>query len=643
VNRRVHPDRDVRISAILPFFNHGMVVDEALHSLRQQSRPVDQTIVVDDGSTDAFSVRVLRRLEDEGVTVVRQENQGPGAARNLGVTHADGDAILFLDSDDVVTEHHVGRAVAALTEAPAEVGFVYPDMQFMGNEDHLVIMPPYNLYLLLHRNFCCMGGLIDAAVFEAGFAFRSDRLVGHEDWDFFVGLGLDGVFGLPFHDAPLGYRRWGYSRSDGVVERRSGLAHMRELHPGLDEHGRLLQIKQEWAPALSVIVPSTGEPTVANQTCGDFELVPKVGDRAPRVRGRWVLVLGPDALDALGDATFVERVVRLVSGAVPPAPLTLHGLPAPAAGWRRLGAEVGEPFGVVAEGHFYLDWTRGAGGDAADVAAFCTYLAAMAGPAFPWGYAGPTREVGTEPDRVSLGHFRPSRPPPDAPVGPVELSGSEVERAFRHHEALPLFMPAGGLPRLPRPPGSSDDGLGAVMERAWAGWRPIRSVQLNLVVDGNGQATLEVEAGSTVVSVEAMARGVARIPIGLLWGQPFPGTACLFSVGDPTTPSVEYHVARVAPSGSDVVVLGHAPIDFLSGRIDLGRALRAALALVHGPKSVVPPRLAESATGFFVERIELPRAGVDVPGRTGADAVTGDPASPHAGDSRRKGRRRRSR
>jgi hypothetical protein len=643
VNRRVRPDRDVQISAILPFFNHGMVVDEALHSIRRQSRPVDQTIVVDDGSTDAFSLRVLRRLEEEGVTVVRHENQGPGAARNLGVTHAEGDAILFLDSDDVVTEHHVARAVAALTEAPAEVGFVYPDMQFMGNEDQLVIMPPYNLYLLLHRNFCCMGGLIDAAVFEAGFAFRSDRLVGHEDWDFFVGLGVDGVFGHPFHGAPLGYRRWGYSRSDGVVESRSGLAHMRELHPGLDENGRLLEIKQEWAPALSVIVPPNGARTVANQTCGDFELVCQDGDRAPRVRGRWVLVLGAAALGALGDATFVERVVRLASGTSSSTPITLHALDAPAAGWRRLGAVAGEPFGVVAEGHFYLDWTRGAVGGAADVAVFCTYLAATAGPAATWGYAEPTREADNEPNDVSLTVFRPSRPPPEAPVGPVETSGSEVERAFRHHEATPLFMPDGGLPRLPRPPGSSGDGLGAVIERAWADWKPIRSVQLNLVVDLNGRATLEAEAGSSVVSVDATVRGVARIPIGWIWGQPFPGTACLFSVGDPTTPSVEYHVARAARPGPDVAVLGYAPIDFLSGRIDLGRALEAATGLVQGPKSVAAPRLAESATGVFVERIEPPPAGVDAPGRTGADAVTGDPASPYAGDSRWKGRRRRSR
>jgi hypothetical protein len=106
---------------------------------------------------------------------------------------------------------------------------------------------------------------------------------------------------------------------------------------------------------------------------------------------------------------------------------------------------------------------------------------------------------------------------------------------------------------------------------------------------------------------------------------------------------VEYHVAGAAPPGSDVAVLGYAPLDFLSGRIELGRALPEATALVRGPESVVAPRVAESAAGVFVERIELPRATLDEPGRTGADDAAGDPASPHAGDSRRKGRRRRAR
>jgi Glycosyl transferase family 2 len=637
MNRRVRADREVRVSAILPFFNHGMVVDDALASIRRQSRPVDQIIVVDDGSTDPFSVSVLRRLEGEGVTVVQQENQGPGAARNLGVARADGDAIFFLDSDDVVTEHHVERALGALVDAPDEVGFVYPDMQFMGNEHHLVIMPPYNFYLLLHRNFCCMGGLIDAGVFNAGFRFRSDRLVGHEDWDFFVQLGLGGIFGRPVHGAPLGYRRWGYSRSDGVVESRSGLGHMRELHPVLDQEGRLVEIKREWAPALSVVVPPNVGEAMADQTCADFEIVVRAGDQPPPTRGRWVLMVSPAGVDVLNDGTFVERVLRLVGGQTPSAPVVLSRLEEPATGWRRLTGAIGAPLGLVAEGHFYLDWARGATAGASDLEAFRNYFTVTARPTETWGYAQPPLERSA----ARLVELRPPRRPPPPPVGPVETSGSEVERAFRHHEALPLFMPADGVSRRPRPPGPTDDGLGAILERAWASWMPPRSVQLTLVVDLSGRGTLEVGAGPTSAVVAATTRGPARIPIGWLWGQPFPGTECLFARRDASWPAPEYHVAADAPSGTSDAVLGYAPVDALPGRMALRRAMEDGARSVQGPAQITLPVLSETSSGVFVESIGVSSVEVAPPPTPVADEAPSPAASPHAGDSRWKGRRRR--
>jgi hypothetical protein len=631
MNRRVGPDGTGRVSAVLPFFNHGTVIDEAVRSLRLQSRPVDQTIVVDDGSTDPFSLAVLRRLEGEGITVVRQENAGPGAARNLGVAHADGDAILFLDSDDVVTEHHVALAVAALAEAPEEVGFTYPDMQFMGNEHHLVVMPPYNLYLLLHRNFCCMGGVIDAAVFEAGFAFRSDRLVGHEDWDFFVSLGLHGIFGRPFHGAPLGYRRWGYSRSDGVAETGSGLAHMRVLHPGLDDDGRLLGIKAEWVPALSVVAPAGGGQTVAEQTCGDFELVRPDGVQPPATRGRWVILLDPSGVAALGDRTFVERVIRLVGGQKPSAPVALRWRADARTGWRRSAPAAGPPFAVVAEGHFYQDWRRGVPDGANGLTAFVDYLTAMTAPAAPWECGRPAAAA----DGVALAAFRSCRPPPPPPLDEVAMSGSEVERAFRHHEARPLFLPEGGRARFPTAPDASDE--------AWAEWRPARAVRLDLVVDLHGASTLEVGAGPAPTIGPASARGPARVPLGWIWSQPFPGTACLLARRDGTRSGLVYDVAGEAPPEPGVAVLGHVPVAHLPGRIALRRALEGGGRLVEGPATLTLPHLTDPAGASFVEFARaVPRPAASAP-VTDREVVEPPPAGPHAGETRWWGRHRRPR
>jgi glycosyltransferase involved in cell wall biosynthesis len=596
VIRRVKPGTDVSVSAVIPFFNDGAIVEEAVRSIRRQSRPVDEIVVVDDGSTDPFSLSVLARLQDAGIAVVRQQNKGPGSARNLGVTHTGGDALFFLDSDDTVAVDHVERAVAALADAPDDVGFVYPDLQFTGNESRLLVMPPYNLYLLLHRNFCGMGGLVDRAVFDAGFGFRSEQSVGHEDWEFFVRLGLKGIFGRPLHSPPLRYRRWGYSRSDGVHQ--SGLAVSRQLHPELDVGGRLVEIKRVWAPALSVVVPTSGEHSVADQSCDDFEIV-RGEAGVPRTRGRWVLMLEGDGLRALYDGTFIERVIRLASDQSPPAPLALHE---GSSGWHRLVEHDARPFGVVAEGHYYLDWSRTAASGVPDIAAFCAYLDVTAGAAVRWAYAH-----GTPPEAlIPLAQFRLPLPPPEPPSGPLETRASEVERGFRHHEALPLFMPATGIGRLPHAPGTSQDGLGAIVDRAWSDWMPPRSLELYLLVDIFGRATLETAASPRAASRRATAAGPARLCVGQLWDLPFPGTACLSSSVDPSTEDIVYKITRELPSDGDDAVLGYVPLDVLPGRVPLRRSVEEWAALVQGPRHVTPPRLTDLSPGVYLEPPRVP-------------------------------------
>ncbi|MDA7429628.1 glycosyltransferase family A protein [Primorskyibacter aestuariivivens] len=85
------------ISAIVTTYNSAAFVARALDSIRAQTVPVDQIIVVDDGSSDD-TVRIVRGIE--GVEIIQQANAGPGAARNAGLRAATGSLIAFLDADD---------------------------------------------------------------------------------------------------------------------------------------------------------------------------------------------------------------------------------------------------------------------------------------------------------------------------------------------------------------------------------------------------------------------------------------------------------------------------------------------------------------------------------------------------------------
>jgi len=104
------------ISVVIPTKNRSAYVAEAIASVLAQTHPVDEVIVVDDGSTDDTPA-VLAGFGD-AIRIVRQEGRGDGAARNRGVTVSSGTLIAFLDDDDLWEPHKTEVQLAAFGRAP---------------------------------------------------------------------------------------------------------------------------------------------------------------------------------------------------------------------------------------------------------------------------------------------------------------------------------------------------------------------------------------------------------------------------------------------------------------------------------------------------------------------------------------------
>lgn len=98
------------ISCIIPAWNAEKFLAEAVASVQSQSHPVDEIIVVDDGSTDR-TAEVAAALP--GVTLIRQENAGVGVARNTGIAAARGALLSFNDADDLWTPNKIALQLAA--------------------------------------------------------------------------------------------------------------------------------------------------------------------------------------------------------------------------------------------------------------------------------------------------------------------------------------------------------------------------------------------------------------------------------------------------------------------------------------------------------------------------------------------------
>ncbi len=90
------------ISVIIPVYNNKDTIRDAVNSVLSQEGVDLEIVCVDDGSADGTD-QVLAQLAEESsaVRVIRQENAGPGAARNRGIEEAKGEYITFVDSDDV--------------------------------------------------------------------------------------------------------------------------------------------------------------------------------------------------------------------------------------------------------------------------------------------------------------------------------------------------------------------------------------------------------------------------------------------------------------------------------------------------------------------------------------------------------------
>jgi glycosyltransferase involved in cell wall biosynthesis len=116
------------VSIIIPNYNHGQYITDAIDSVLSQSYHKFEIIVVDDGSTDN-SREIVAQYGDK-VNYIWQENQGLSAARNTGILAARGELIGLLDADDLLEPDFLSTLVSVLSETP-NADAVYCSAQFV--------------------------------------------------------------------------------------------------------------------------------------------------------------------------------------------------------------------------------------------------------------------------------------------------------------------------------------------------------------------------------------------------------------------------------------------------------------------------------------------------------------------------------
>ncbi|MFT9331033.1 MAG: glycosyltransferase [Acetobacter persici] len=198
------------LTVIIPHYNLGTLLVEAIESIKFSSLPNIKILVVDDGSTDKESIIILKTLEARyaDLKVLYKKNSGVAETRNIGVQHATTKYIALLDADDLVCASYYEAALKILNRY-SNVGFVGAWNEDFNQTGRLRLWPTFNpeipLQMIMNTTNC------------QGLVVRRDAYLAHgrhdpelgmflDDWEATISMVLNGVRGVMIPHPLFKYR-----------------------------------------------------------------------------------------------------------------------------------------------------------------------------------------------------------------------------------------------------------------------------------------------------------------------------------------------------------------------------------------------------------------------------------------------------
>lgn len=176
-----------RVTVVIPCYNQGQFVEDAVASIRAQTFQDIEIIIVNDGSTDDYTRQLLQGYEKVQIQVLNTSNQGLASARNNGIRVAQGKYILPLDADDRIYPTYVEQAVRLL-DTREGLGVVYCEAELFGAVETKWQLPKFSLSEMLLDNVIFCSALFRKSDWEAVGGYDPGMVYGWEDYDFWLSL-----------------------------------------------------------------------------------------------------------------------------------------------------------------------------------------------------------------------------------------------------------------------------------------------------------------------------------------------------------------------------------------------------------------------------------------------------------------------
>lgn len=234
-----HPIDEPLVSIIIPCFNYGRYIKEAVNSALSQTFERIEIIVVDGGSTDGITPKIVSELKSERVQVfLRESRHRVGSNRNYGIEKAKGKYICCLDADDMLESSYIETAVFFAESYNYDV--VSPSVQIFGDKDlSYDVAKTINLESLLRGNEVTTSSLFKKNLWKLVGGYKdygtgSPETHIHEDWDFWIRIASNGARFIGLQGCKLfRYRSHGFeslSNSKGVRKIEDHLKDIKKLN-----------------------------------------------------------------------------------------------------------------------------------------------------------------------------------------------------------------------------------------------------------------------------------------------------------------------------------------------------------------------------------------------------------------------------
>jgi GT2 family glycosyltransferase len=199
--------RQPRVSVIIPCYNLGAYLDEAVDSVLAQTCQDFEIVIVDDGSTDPATQALLAGYRRPKTRVIQTPHAGVSEARNVAIAHATGAYLCALDADDRLEPTYLEKAVRVLDGDPS-ITFVSSWLRTFGDEAWEWKPERCDLPALLWEQTVLTAALVRRETVVAVGGYDTEMPVqGGEDWDFWLTVATRGYRGVILREVLFDYRR----------------------------------------------------------------------------------------------------------------------------------------------------------------------------------------------------------------------------------------------------------------------------------------------------------------------------------------------------------------------------------------------------------------------------------------------------